>query len=110
MAHKKMTKKQKRDAIEKSLKIQLTAKKADEIHFLDKIDEYMELWDIKQKLNLDIKKRGINFEETMSTGFTKKVSNPSVKELVAVSKQSLSILKELGITTEQNICANGDEL
>lgn len=96
--------------IRESLYTQLQAKEADVPHFVDLIEEYMEFWRIEKKLEADIKKRGIHYEEKMSTGVSKTVNNPSVKDKVAVSKQKQAILEKLGITTDNNISADGDEL
>lgn len=96
--------------IRASLYEQLEAKEADVPHFEDLIEEYMQFWKIAKKLQADIRKRGINYPETMSTGITKIVSNPSVKDLATVSKQKQAILEKLGISPDKTIGADGDEL
>ncbi len=96
--------------IRASLYAQLQAKEADVPHFADLVEEYMEFWKLEKKLEADIKRRGINYEEKMSTGISKIVNNPSVKDKVAVSKQKQIILEKLGITTDKLIPADGDEL
>lgn len=96
--------------IKESLLLQLEAKQANLPHFLDLIEEYMQFWEIERKLQADIKKRGVNYTETMSTGLKKTVNNPSIKDLAAVSKQKQAILEKLGITTEMPFDAEGDAL
>ncbi len=93
-----------------SLYAQLQAKEADVPHFADLVEEYMDFWKLEKKLEADIKKRGINYEERMSTGVSKIVNNPSVKDKVAVSKQKQAILEKLGITIDKLVSADGDEL
>lgn len=51
----------------------------------------------------DIRKRGITYEETLSTGVKKVITNPSIKDRVAVSKQMNAILDKLGISPDTNI-------
>lgn len=89
--------------IRASLYSQLSYKDADFPHFADLVEEYMDFWKLERKLEADIKKRGINYEEKMSTGISKIVNNPSVKDKVAVSKQKQAILEKLGITTDKII-------
>ncbi len=108
-----MTEKRKKPTesqIRASLYQQLQAKEADAPHFADLVEEYMNFWRLEKKLAADIKKRGINYEEKMSTGVSKIVNNPSIKDKVAVSKQKQAILEKLGITTDQFISADGDTL
>lgn len=99
----KKTLKQKRDEIELSLRNQLQIKRATAPHFEDRIQSYLALWDIEQRLKKDIENRGITYTETMSTGREKTVENPSVKTIVALNKQQLMILKELGLTTDEAV-------
>lgn len=70
-------------------------------HYEDLIRDYMSLWETKKSLQKDIKDRGIVYEEYTATGIEVKKNNPSVKDLVAINKQMLSLLKELGLTTSK---------
>ena len=83
---------------------------ADVSHFADLVEEYMDFLRLEKKLAKDIERRGINYPERMSTGIEKIVNNPSIKDLVSVSKQKQIILEKLGITTEKMVSADGDEL
>ena len=66
-------------------------------HFLDLIEDYMALWDTKNALIEDIKKRGVmtKYQNGQNQWGYKK--NDSVANLVKVNKQMLELLKELGL-------------
>ena len=100
----------KRVDIEKSLKKQLDDKGATVNHFTDLINDYLSIWDVKNALVEDIKTRGVTFTDVSSTGIPMMKNNPSVKELVMVNKQMMSILKELGISTTDIGVDDGDEM
>ena len=101
---------EKKSDILESLKSQLEKKQADISCFLDLIDDYMALYDIKKKLKSDIKKRGVAYETKSASGKATIVKqNQSVKDLVAVNKQMLMILEKLGLTTEKTIRDGDDE-
>ncbi len=85
-----------RDSLMEQLKIQGKSS----AHFENLVDEYIDLLKLTKKLKQDIKKRGINYTEKMSTGFEKTVNNPSIKDLMTANKQALAILHELGVTAE----------
>ena len=86
--------------IKASLIKQLETKGANVAHFIDLIYDYLELYDTKKKLQTDIKKRGVSYETTSASGYEIIKQNQSVKDVVAVEKQMLSILKEMGLTTD----------
>lgn len=89
-----------RAKIKESLIKQLEVKKADVPHFIDLIYDYLELYDTKRMLQDDIKDRGVAYETTSANGYKIMKQNQSVKDVVAVEKQMLSILKEMGLTTD----------
>lgn len=96
--------------IKESLKDQLSKKEADISVFLDLIDDYMALYDIKKKLQADIRKRGVSYETTSASGQAKIIKqNQSVKDLVAVNKQMLMILEKMGLTTDKTIKDDTDD-
>lgn len=78
---------------------QLEKKGANIPLFKDQIDTYLDLWDVKKSLLSDIKDKGTGYEEVSTKGNVIWKSNPANRDLVAVSRQMCSILKELGITT-----------
>lgn len=96
-------------AVLESLKMQLQQKGADIDCFADVLADYMSFWDIKNKLIRDIKERGVTYRDFSSVGVPMQKNNPSVKELVGVNRQMLSILRELGLSTERVIQPEGDE-
>lgn len=66
-------------------------------HYLDLIEDYMALWDIKNCLIKDIKARGVSVEYIHGSnqkGFKK---NDSIGELNKTNAQMLKILNELGL-------------
>lgn len=95
--------------VKESLLIQLSQMGVTQEHYMDLINDYMGLWDVKTQLIRDIRKRGIVYTDASSTGIKQQKNNPSVKELVLVNKQMLSILKELGLSTENAAACNDDE-
>ncbi|MFR5701955.1 MAG: hypothetical protein ACLUD0_08795 [Eubacterium ramulus] len=51
-------------------------------------------------LQNDIKTRGVSYETLSASGVLIMKQNQSIKDLVAVEKQMLSLLKEMGLTTD----------
>jgi len=94
-----MTEALKRESIKISLEKQLALMDANKDHFSDLISDYMGMWDVKNALFSDIKLRGVTYKDVSSVGIEMQKNNPSVKELVTVNKQMLSVLKELGLST-----------
>lgn len=99
----------KKGDVRESLIEQLKEKGADVACFSDLIEDYMKLWNIKNKLVTDINKRGVVYEDVSSVGITMKKNNPSVKEIVNVNRQMLSILEKLGISTEKCVASGDDD-
>jgi phage terminase small subunit len=99
-----------RTKVKGSLIEQLALKGATKDHYIDLISDYMKLWDVKKALQEDIKVRGVTFKDYSSTGVMMQKNNPSVKELVMVNRQMLSILKELGLSTDNAGAGDGDDL
>ncbi|MGN0488050.1 MAG: hypothetical protein ACI4HO_02175 [Ruminococcus sp.] len=100
----------KRSDIVNSLKEQLRIRGADISCFLDLINDYGDLWNIKNKLIRDIKKRGVTYEDVSSVGVPMTKNNPSTKELVCVNRQMLSILEKLNLSTNNCGTDVDDEL
>ena len=92
--------KERRQLIEESLLEQLEMKGADMDHFVDLVRDYMSLWDVKNDLLEDIKERGVMYRDFSSVGIEMMKNNPSVRELVGINRQMLSILKDLDINTK----------
>lgn len=89
-----------RAQIKNSLEQQLWKKGANIACFQDQICDYMSLYDIKKKLQADIKKRGVSYKTTSASGYQIIKQNQSVKDLVAVNKQMLLILEKMKLTPD----------
>jgi len=66
-------------------------------HYLDLIDDYMSLWEIKNKLIKDIKKRGVVVEWQNGEFQKGHKKNDSISELNKTNAQMLKILSELNL-------------
>lgn len=66
-------------------------------HYLDIINDYMSLWDIKNKLIKDIKTRGVSVRWDNGGGQSGYKKNDSIAELNKTNAQMLKILNELGL-------------
>ena len=98
MSRKKMTDyEKKRELIRTDLMQQLHKNGITGKHFIDLIEDYMSLWDLKNKLIDDIETRGamILWQNSETQKGYKK--NDAVAELPKVNKQMLAMLKELGL-------------
>lgn len=76
-------------------------------HYVDLVEDYLKFRRLKVKLLADIKKRGATYQEETSTHVLVWKSNPAVKELAAVNRQMLQILREMDLTTK-NVGGNDD--
>ena len=91
-----------RKEVKKTLLEQLKNKGADVALFMDQIEDYMAMWDLKEQLIEDIRKYGIRTPDGKD--------NTSAKQLPIVNRQMLALLKILKIDTEGVINGNEDEL
>lgn len=78
-------------------------------HFLSLVDDYMNLWNIKQMLIDDIEERGvsIHYQNGLNQWGYKK--NDSVAELGKISGQMLKILQALKIKPKDIVITEDDE-
>ncbi|MCD3217793.1 RNA polymerase subunit sigma-70 [Clostridium botulinum C] len=65
-------------------------------HFEDLVNDYIALWDIKNRLIEDIRERGVSVEWNNGRQVGKK-KNDSISELNKTNAQMLKILSELGL-------------
>jgi len=65
-------------------------------HYLDLVDDYIQLWEIKNKLIKDGKKNPYTEWRNSDTSFGRK-KNDSIDQAVKVSKQMIEILNFLGL-------------
>ena len=96
--------------IENSLLEQLALLGAMKAHYIDLINDYLGMWNVKSALLIDIGKRGVTYKDVSSVGISMMKNNPSVKELVMINRQMLSLLKELGLSTSNIKDSDEDEL
>ena len=87
------------DKIRKSLTEQLKNKGAFVPAFEDLIDDYVTFYLLKEKLSKDIKERGITVEEYRGNTPVEK-ENPSVRSLINVNLQMLTILDRMKINPD----------
>ena len=72
-------------------------------YYLDLISHYMELVDIKAKLEVDIRKNGLRMDYLNGNDITITKPNESVERLVKISGQMMKILSELGLKTPRKV-------
>ena len=94
--------KTRRKEIKKSLIEKLRSRGSDIALFTDKVDDYMQLWDLKEMLIEDIRETGLRTEDGKD--------NTSPKQLPIVNRQMLSLLKTLGVTTDNIVGEEDDDL
>lgn len=86
-----------KEKIYKSMIKQLKDRNILESHYISLVDDYMELWNIKNLLIEDIRERGVSVVWNNGGNQSGVKKNDSVNELVRVNAQMLKILSELGI-------------
>lgn len=88
---------QSRKKVKESLLAALVAKGLDSPYFLDLLDDYMDLWDIKNKLRIDLQKRGPVVEWQNGANQKGLRKNDSLTEYPKISKRMTDILRQLEI-------------
>lgn len=78
-------------------------------HFEDLVDDYMALWDAKNKLIKDIKKRGVVTEYNNGGGQSGVKRNDSVTDLIKVNAQMSKLLQALNLTTNNTVAKDNNE-
>lgn len=66
-------------------------------HYLDLIEDYIALWEIKNKLIKDIKERGVSVKYQNGKNQWGYKKNDSISELNKTSAQMLRLLSDLGL-------------
>ena len=87
----------KRNDIKKDLLDQLERNGVFGSHYVDLINDYMALWDIKNQLIDDVKKRGVSVYWCNGGGQEGYKKNDSIAELNKTASQMLKILSDLGL-------------
>ena len=96
-----------RRAIERDLKAQLKRNGTTSKYYLDLVDDYMRLWDIKNSLFSDIIERGVVTAYNNGGGQSGVKQNDSVFSVLKVSDRMTRILDNLGI--KPSVVAAGDD-
>jgi len=78
-------------------------------HYLDLVNDYMALWEIKNKLIKDIKDRGVSIYWCNGGGQEGYKKNDSIAELNKTNAQMLKILNELGLKATKTDVTDDDE-
>lgn len=95
--------------IKESLIKQLENKGANVEHFRDLIEDYIWMYEQEKAMQKDIKVNGRMYKAKSASGYSIDKENPAVKNAIMYNKQKLSILKELGLTTENVINDKDDD-
>lgn len=88
---------QSRKKVKDSILAALVAKGMDSPYFLDLVEDYMDLWDIKTKLRRDLQQRGPVVEWQNGANQKGLRKNDSVVEYPKISKRMTDILRQLEI-------------
>lgn len=87
----------KRKIIKKDLLNQLKDNGITGNHYVDLIEDYMAMWDIKNKLIENIKEKGVSIRYQNGKNQFGYKKNDSISELNRTSRQMLTILNDLGL-------------
>jgi len=100
-----------RKLIKKDLLKQLNDNGVRGNHYVDLIEDYMSLWDIKNQLIDNIKEKGVSIRYQNGEnqyGFKK---NDSISELNRTNRQMLTILNDLGLkAADIKVVDNDDDI
>lgn len=88
---------QKSYLIKESLIKEAKLRNMDQEFYLDMIDDYICLFNLKSELQYDIQKHGIKTKVQTGNGFKVTKDNPSVQNLLKVNTQMLKILSDLNL-------------
>lgn len=99
----------KKTVIKKDLLDQLERNGTSGYQYIDLVDDYMKLWEIKNKLLKDIKDRGVSVEYNNGGGQSGFKKNDSISELNKTITQMLKILNDLGLKAADLEADDGDE-
>ena len=66
-------------------------------HYQDLVEDYMAMWDIKNKLIENIKKKGVSIRYQNGKNQFGYKKNDSISELNRTNRQMLTILNDLGL-------------
>lgn len=84
--------------IRNNLLSQLKSKRAHEDAYIDLVNDYMSMWQIKNQLIADINARGVQVKTFNSQGQEIYKKNDSIVELPKYNSQMLKLLNDLGLS------------
>lgn len=87
----------KKNEVKEDLIDQLIAKGKHQSFYTDLVDDYMKYWDLKRKLQKDIRDKGLRYEVTSGNGFVSEKPNESIQNIMKVTSTMLKILQDLGL-------------
>lgn len=93
-----------RTIIEADLKAQLNENGVVRSYYMDLVDDYMAMWDVKNLLIVDIQDRGVTV-----AGVRGEKKNDSISELNKTNAQMLKILADLGLKATELKVDDPDE-
>ena len=96
--------------IEKSIREHMSKRSLTEHHFVDLRNQYLELFDIKEKLVANIDELGVQYAEKLANGTTVIKDNKSVDKLLKVNQQMIKILEYLQINPSEIMSEEDEEL
>ena len=97
-----MAKKATKKEIKQDLLDQLDRNGTTGKYYIDLVDDYMDLYDTKEKLIKDIKERGVTCKYQNGENQWGYKKNDSVDQLLKVNQQMLKLLDALGIKPSQD--------
>ncbi len=86
------------EKIKENLISQLKKRKANEEVYIDLVEDYVALWNIKNQLIEDINTRGVQVKTFNSNGQEVYKKNDSIVELPKYNTQMLKLLNDLGLS------------
>ena len=92
----------KRSEIKKDMLDQLERNGVYGSQYTDLVDDYVSMWDIKNKLLKDIRKRKIDIKWDNGGGQSGVKKNDSLTHLYKINAEMSNIRKELGLQPEKN--------
>lgn len=104
-----MAKKATKKEIKQDLLDQLDRNGTTGKYYIDLVDDYMDLYDTKEKLIKDIKERGVTCKYQNGKNQWGYKKNDSVDQLLKVNQQMLKLLDALGIKPSQDGDVDDDE-
>lgn len=105
-----MVKKMTAKKIRVSLIEQLHSKGADVDVLVDRVDDYVKLWDIKESLQESIDTDGAIIDECNNVGVMVKKPHPAINQLLAVDKQMIALAKHLELEPSKIASVEDDEM